>query len=74
MTVKDQKKILNRVISRVWFKSVIGFIIIIIIGLFIPQNLEMPVKGAGEKDYHEKSFWYYPWGRSVTNKGVDIFA
>ncbi len=34
----------------------------------------MPVKGAGKGDYHAESFWYYPWGKSVTHKGVDIFA
>ncbi|ELR72399.1 Peptidase family M23/M37 [Fulvivirga imtechensis AK7] len=34
----------------------------------------MPVKGATSKDYNGQSFWYYPWGRSVTHKGVDIFA
>jgi len=40
----------------------------------IPQNLKMPVKGATKSDYNPKSFWYYPWGKSVTHKGVDIFA
>ncbi|MBL3657515.1 M23 family metallopeptidase [Fulvivirga sp. 2943] len=34
----------------------------------------MPVVGAGKSDYNSESFWYYPWGRSVTHKGVDIFA
>ncbi|MCB9262035.1 MAG: M23 family metallopeptidase [Flavobacteriales bacterium] len=34
----------------------------------------MPVEGATAKDYHSQSFWYYPWGKSVTHKGVDIFA
>ena len=43
-------------------------------GFFIPQNLKMPVDGAGEKSYDKRSFWYYPWGKSVTHKGVDIFA
>lgn len=40
----------------------------------IPQPLQMPVKGAGKADYNPDSFWYYPWGKSVTHKGVDIFA
>jgi len=40
----------------------------------IPQNLKMPVKGATESDYNANSFWFYPWGKSVTHKGVDIFA
>jgi len=34
----------------------------------------MPVKGADKNSYHPQSFWYYPWGKSVTHKGVDIFA
>ncbi|NVK07837.1 MAG: M23 family metallopeptidase [Tenacibaculum sp.] len=34
----------------------------------------MPVNGATKSDYNPKSFWYYPWGKSVTHKGVDIFA
>lgn len=44
------------------------------IGLLIPQNLKMPVKGATSSSYNHKSFWAYPWGKSVTHKGVDIFA
>ena len=42
--------------------------------LLLPQKFSMPVKGAGKADYNPKSFWYYPWGKSVTHKGVDIFA
>lgn len=34
----------------------------------------MPVEGASQSDYNSKSFWYYPWGKSGTHKGVDIFA
>lgn len=34
----------------------------------------MPIKGATAADYHPDSFWFYPWGRSVTHKGVDVFA
>lgn len=34
----------------------------------------MPVKGATQSDYNKQSFWYYPWGKSITHKGVDIFA
>ncbi len=36
--------------------------------------MKMPVKGATQADYNSKSFWFYPWGKSVTHKGVDIFA
>jgi len=34
----------------------------------------MPVENAAAKDWNPKSFWYYPWGKSITHKGVDIFA
>lgn len=54
----------------------IGFVILVItiIGLLIPQKFSMPVKKATKADYNQNSFWYYPWGKSVTHKGVDIFA
>lgn len=52
-----------------WF-----LLIILIIGLIIPQNIQMPVTGAGNADFNHQSFWFYPWGRSGTHKGVDIFA
>ena len=47
---------------------------VFIIGLILPQNLKMPVCGADSNDYNHKSFWYYPWGKSIVHKGVDIFA
>ena len=34
----------------------------------------MPVQGATKDSYSQNSFWAYPWGESVTHKGVDIFA
>lgn len=49
-------------------------LVIIIIGYLIPENFNMPVKGGTSNDYNKASFWYYPWGKSVTHKGVDIFA
>lgn len=55
-------------------KSLFVLFFIIFLGFLIPQQLQMPVVGASNADYHPKSFWYYPWGRSVTHKGVDIFA
>ncbi len=47
---------------------------IALVGLIIPQNLQMPVLGADKGSYNAQSFWAYPWGKSVTHKGVDIFA
>ncbi|ALU75105.1 peptidase M23 [Tenacibaculum dicentrarchi] len=55
-------------------KVLLGVLTVSIIGFLIPQNLNMPVKGATKYDYNSKSFWFYPWGKSVTHKGVDIFA
>ncbi len=47
---------------------------ITIAGLLLPQRFSMPVHDAKRGDYNQASFWYYPWGRSGTHKGVDIFA
>ncbi|HYV91751.1 MAG TPA: M23 family metallopeptidase [Chitinophagales bacterium] len=47
---------------------------IITVGLIVPQKFSMPVDGATKNSYNPESFWYYPWGKSVTHKGVDIFA
>ncbi len=55
-------------------KILISLFAILIIGFLIPQNLEMPVENATKFDYNPKSFWAYPWGKSITHKGVDIFA
>ncbi len=57
-------------------KKMLGWVVLLALvsGFFVPHELTMPVEGANEKSYHPKSFWYYPWGKSVTHKGVDIFA
>ncbi len=51
-----------------------SFYIIFIVLFFIPEKLMMPVSGANVNSYNKKSFWFYPWGKSGTHKGVDIFA
>ncbi len=43
-------------------------------GFLIPETARIPVSGATPADWHPQSFWYYPWGRSGTHKGIDIFA
>ncbi len=55
-------------------KILLIFLIISLIGLLIPQNLIIPVEGVDKNDWNPKTFWYYPWGKSVTHKGVDVFA
>lgn len=59
---------------RILKKLRLILIIIVLAGFVMPQRFRMPVEKAGKQDYHQKSFWYYPWGKSVTHKGVDIFA
>ena len=49
-------------------------ILIILTGFLIPETFLMPVKGATKTSFNQQSYWYYPWGKSGTHKGVDIFA
>lgn len=39
-----------------------------------PASHKIPVAGATAADWNPASFWYHPWGRSGTHKGIDIFA
>ena len=58
-----------------WSKRILGILIVLfVMGFMVPQSLDMPVSGATSADYHKDSFWYYPWGKSGTHKGIDIFA
>ena len=60
---------------RIRLKRILAIgLIILCVGLIVPQTLRMPVNGATRKSFSQNSFWYYPWGESVTHKGVDIFA
>ena len=54
--------------------SLLSLFFIFLLILLIPQTFVMPVKGADRNSYNQKSFWYYPWGESITHKGVDVFA
>jgi len=44
------------------------------IGLFLEQDLIIPVEGATAKDWNRDAFWREPWGKSGVHKGIDIFA
>lgn len=55
-------------------KVVLVLLCITIIGLLLPEKFKMPVVGATMNSFNQKSFWYYPWGKSGTHKGVDVFA
>jgi hypothetical protein len=52
----------------------LGLVIILLVGFLIPQNFDNPVDNADKNSYNSKSYWFYPWGKSGTHKGVDIFA
>lgn len=41
--------------------------------MLVPQKIVIPVQGATSADWNVKSFWAYPWGSSITHKGIDIF-
>jgi peptidoglycan LD-endopeptidase LytH len=56
-------------------KIILGIIALVSLsGLCIPQRFVNPVANAAPDDFNQKSFWYSPWGKSGTHKGVDIFA
>ncbi|MCL9806641.1 M23 family metallopeptidase [Flavobacterium amniphilum] len=55
-------------------KILLVLLTFILIVLALPESFKMPVTGATTSSYNKDSFWYYPWGKSGTHKGVDIFA
>jgi peptidoglycan LD-endopeptidase LytH len=57
-------------------RRIVGIFVLVLflLGLAIPQRLIMPVEKADQNSYNKNSFWFYPWGKSGTHKGVDIFA
>lgn len=54
--------------------TLFSFVSVIALGFLLPQRFVNPVEGADKNSYHPNSFWYSPWGKSGTHKGVDIFA
>lgn len=49
-------------------------VVLLAIGLLIPEKIVIPVKGATANDWHHNTFWYGPWGKSGVHKGIDIFG
>ncbi|NKI32566.1 M23 family metallopeptidase [Croceivirga thetidis] len=47
---------------------------VLLIGFLLPQKMIIPVVGANTQSWSKDSFWAYPWGSSITHKGIDIFA
>ena len=58
---------------RLYKKLLICAAAVMALGYLIPYSFRNPVEGATRNDYNQESFWYYPWGTSITHKGVDIF-
>lgn len=59
-------------IKKILLYTLLALVTIFVAGLLIPQNLQMPVVGAGCNDY--KTFWYEMWKTSTVRKGIDVFA
>ena len=58
-----------------WTGRLLGFLLVLVLlGLLLPEDIKMPVDGANQGDFNKNSFWFYPWGKSIVHKGVDIFA
>lgn len=49
-------------------------VVLLLVGLLLPQPVVIPVAGAQRSDWNSRSFWYEPWGASGVHKGIDIFA
>lgn len=52
----------------------LGILALVICPYLLPQWWTNPVEGMTTSSYHPDSFWYYPWGKSITHKGIDVFA
>ena len=55
-------------------KVVLVFLLLLAVPFLLPEPKIIPVLGASQKDWHQDTFWYEPWGSSGTHKGVDIFG
>ena len=61
--------------KRKVFLSFLLFKIIVLLFVYLfPCKGIIPVENASTSSWNSKSFWAYPWGKSVTHKGIDIFA
>ena len=45
--------------KRIILRTILALAAIMLLGLLIPQNLQMPVVGADSNDYNHETFWYY---------------
>ena len=61
-------------VKKILLGTLLFIIVIVSVGMLIPQNLQMPVVGADDKSYNHETFWYEGWGTSIVHKGIDVFA
>lgn len=61
-------------IKKILLYTLLALATIVIAGLLMPQNLQMPVVGADDNSYNHETFWYEGWGTSIVHKGIDVFA
>ena len=64
----------KRLVMRGALAAFLFAVAILTAGFFFPERLVIPVAGATEADWNHRTFWHYPWGRSVIHAGIDIFA
>lgn len=55
-----------------YFLGIIAVLFFVV--LMMPHRCVIPVADALPSDWNRRSFWAYPWGKSGTHKGIDIFA
>ena len=61
-------------LKKIAFKVFSAIFLFVAIGFLIPEPKIIPVENATKNDWNKNSFWFYPWGRSVVHKGIDIFG
>lgn len=52
----------------------LGALVVLVLGLVVPERVRIPVAGATARDWNARSFWFEPWGTSGVHKGIDIFG
>ena len=51
-----------------------SLLVLIVLGMLVPEKIIIPVQGASSADWNHDTFWYEPWGSSGVHKGIDIFG
>ena len=54
---------------------IVVVVIIVLLNLFDNRKkIIIPVEGATYLNWDNDSYWYYPWGKSIVHRGIDIFG